>query len=119
MSFVRRLCVHLLWIVVPFASCKPTATVPGDGGNLPPPGRCFGKGVSCRSDGDCGGGFARCQEGTCCSGTLSAKDCTCECGGGPSCKGGELCCPGACDEAKDLGVLRCRPHRECFPCGPL
>jgi hypothetical protein len=86
-----------------------------------PPGKCFGKTgfISCASDGNCGGSpFATCQEGVCCSGTLDPTDCTCHCAGGPACPGGQLCCPGACMYAPDLGVLMCRDQYQCFYCGP-
>lgn len=86
-----------------------------------PPGKCFGKAgfISCASDGNCGGSpFATCQEGVCCSGTLDPNDCTCHCAGGPACPGGQLCCPGACMFAPDLGVLMCRDQYQCFYCGP-
>ena len=119
MKLARWLLVHLV-VLVPLSSCKTSgqAPVPGDGAALPPPGRCFGVGVSCRSDGDCsGGGFSTCQEGTCCSGTLGAKDCACLCAGDRACKGGELCCPGRCEQAENRGVVRCRPYQECFDCG--
>ena len=85
-------------------------------------GKCFGKAgaISCASDGNCGGtAFATCQEGVCCSGTLDPNDCSCHCAGGRECRPGMLCCPGACNEAPDLGVLTCRPQHHCFPCGPL
>ena len=84
-----------------------------------PPGKCFAKAgaASCKRDSDCGS-FASCQEGICCSGNLDPNDCSCHCAGGAECTGGQLCCPGRCWFAPDLGVTRCRPQNECFNCGP-
>jgi len=115
----------LLFTLFAAASCKrggtvaSTGTATGPQRVFTPPGKCFGKkgAVSCKTDTNCGA-FSLCQEGICCSGTLDDKDCSCHCAGGGECAGGQLCCPGACFFAPDLGVERCRPAKECFKCGP-
>jgi hypothetical protein len=84
-------------------------------------GKCFSVGPHCWSTSDCGDGvISSCQLGRCCSGVVDPDTCVCHCAGGPPCPGGYLCCTGspACYLAQDLGILKCRPEGECYPCGP-
>ena len=108
-------------LLITLGGCSKCGPSTGGPDAAQPRGKCFGTAglLSCASDGNCGGSaFATCQEGVCCSGTLDPKDCTCHCAGGPACRPGELCCPGACATASNLGVLKCRLQHDCFPCGP-
>ena len=81
-------------------------------------GVCWGGATrsSCNGNGQCNGPFETCQHGTCCSGLLDPKTCTCSCNGGPECGVHEACCPGDKSHGRlpDLGVWMCRDsENEC------
>ena len=125
---IRMLAFLVFMAGMAVLGCRTSPNEPADGtSDLAAPqfdaatrdyGICWGSRTrpSCIIDGHCRPPFETCQHGTCCSGVLDPKTCTCSCNGGEECTAGSVCCPGdkSHPNVPKLGVWMCRdPEGDC------